>query len=43
MKFPFPGTLALKGQIITEEVLIAQKEFEIALTGSGDRNQIGLL
>ena len=31
MKFPFPGTLALKGQIITEEVLIAQKEFEIAL------------
>ena len=31
MKFPFPGTLALKGQIITEEVIIAQKEFEIAL------------
>ena len=31
MKFPFPGTLALKGQIITEDVLIAQKEFEIAL------------
>ena len=25
MKFPFPGTLALKGQIITEDVLIAQK------------------
>ena len=31
MKFPFPGTLALKGQIITEDVLIAQKAFEIAL------------
>lgn len=31
MKFPFPGTLALKGQLITEDVLIAQKEFEIAL------------
>ena len=31
MKLPFPGTLALKGQIITEDVLIAQKEFEIAL------------
>ncbi|MDE0425674.1 MAG: TolC family protein [Candidatus Poribacteria bacterium] len=31
MKFPFPGTLALKGQIITEDVLIAEKEFEIAL------------
>ena len=31
MKFPFPGTLALKGQVITEDVLIAQKEFEIAL------------
>ena len=31
MKFPFPGTLALKGQVITEGVLIAQKEFEIAL------------
>ena len=31
MKFPFPGTLALKGQIITEDVLITQKEFEIAL------------
>ena len=31
MKFPFPGTLALKGRIITEDVLIAQKEFEIAL------------
>ena len=31
MKFPFPGTLALKGQIINEDVLIAQKEFEIAL------------
>ena len=31
MKFPFPDTLALKGQIITEDVLIAQKEFEIAL------------
>ena len=31
MEFPFPGTLALKGQIITEDVLIAQKEFEIAL------------
>ena len=31
MKFPFPGTLTLKGRIITEDVLIAQKEFEIAL------------
>ena len=31
MKFPFPGTLALKGQIITKDVLIAQKEFEITL------------
>ena len=31
MKFPFPGNLALKGQVITEDVLIAQKEFEIAL------------
>ena len=31
MKFPFPGTLALKGQIVTEDVLIAQKEFDIAL------------
>ena len=31
MKFPFPGTLALKGQIITEDVLIAQKEFEITV------------
>ena len=31
MKFPFPGTLALKGQVITEDVLIAQKEFEIVL------------
>ena len=31
MKFPFPDTLALKGQVITEDVLIAQKDFEIAL------------
>ena len=31
MKFPFPDTLALKGQVITEDVLIAQKEFEIVL------------
>ncbi|MCE2412929.1 TolC family protein [Candidatus Poribacteria bacterium] len=31
MEFPFPDTLALKGQIITGDVLIAQKEFEIAL------------
>ena len=31
MKFPFPDTLSLKGQIITEDVLIAQKAFEIAL------------
>ena len=31
MKFPFPSTLTLKGQIITEDVLMAQKEFEIAL------------
>ena len=31
MEFPFPDTLALKGQVITEDVLIAQKDFEIAL------------
>ena len=31
MKFPFPGTLTLKGQIITEDVRITQKEFDIAL------------
>ena len=31
MKFPFPGTLALKGQVINEDVLITGKEFEIAL------------
>ena len=31
MKFPFPGTLTLKGQIITEDVRIAEKEFEIVL------------
>ena len=31
MAFPFPDTLALKGQVITEDVLIAQKEFEIVL------------
>ena len=31
MEFPFPDTLALKGQIVTEDVLITQKEFEIAL------------
>ena len=31
MEFPFPDALALKGQIITEDVLIAEKEFEIAL------------
>ena len=31
MEFPFPDTLALKGQVITEDVLIAKKEFEIAL------------
>ena len=30
MEFPFPNTLALKGQVITEDVLIAEKEFEIA-------------
>ncbi len=30
MAFPFPDTLALKGQVITEDVLIAEKEFEIA-------------
>ena len=30
-KFPFPDTLALKGQIITEDVQIAQKELDIAL------------
>ncbi len=30
MAFPFPNTLALKGQVITEDVLIAEKEFEIA-------------
>ena len=31
MAFPFPDTLAVKGQMVTEDVLIAQKEFEIAL------------
>ena len=31
MKFPFPDMLALKGQIVTEEVQIAQKEIDIAL------------
>ena len=31
MKFPFPDTLTLKGQIITEDVRIVQKDFEIAL------------
>ena len=31
MKFPFPDTLTLKGQIITEDVQIAQKDVEIAL------------
>ena len=31
MKFPFPDTLALKGQIVTKDVLMAQKELEIAL------------
>ena len=28
MKFPFPGTLTLKGQIVTEDVLIAQKNLK---------------
>ena len=31
MKFPFPDTLALKGQVVTEDVQIAQKEIDIAL------------
>ena len=31
MKFPFPGMLTLKGQIITVDVQIAQKEIDIAL------------
>ena len=31
MKFPFPDTLALKGQIVTEDVQIAQREIDIAL------------
>lgn len=31
MKFPFPHMLALKGQIVTEDVQIAQKEIDIAL------------
>lgn len=31
MKFPFPDMLALKGQIVTEDVQIAQKEIDIAL------------
>ncbi len=31
MKFPFPDTLALKGQIITEDVQIAQTELDITL------------
>lgn len=30
-KFPFPDTLALKGQIITEDVQIAQRALDIAL------------
>ena len=31
MKFPFPDGLALKGQIVTEDVQIAQREINIAL------------
>lgn len=31
MKFPFPDMLTLKGQIVTEDVRIAQKEIEIVL------------
>lgn len=31
MKFPFPDMLALKGQVVTEEAQIAQREIEIAL------------
>ena len=31
MKFPFPDMLALKGQIVTKDVQIAQKEIDIAL------------
>ena len=31
MKFPFPDGLALKGQIVTEDVQIAQREIDIAL------------
>ena len=31
MKFPFPDMLALKGQIVTEDVQIAQREIDIAL------------
>lgn len=31
MNFPFPDMLALKGQIVTEDVQIAQREIDIAL------------
>lgn len=31
MKFPFPDLLALKGQIVTEDVQISQKEIDIEL------------
>ena len=31
MKFPFPDMLALKGQIVTEDVQIAQREIDITL------------
>ena len=31
MKFPFPGTLALKGDIISKEVEIAAKDYEIGV------------
>lgn len=31
MKFPFPDMLALKGQIVTEDVQIAQREIDIVL------------
>ena len=31
MKFPFPGMMAMKGQIVTQDVQIAQSEIDIAL------------
>ena len=43
MKFPFPDMLALKGQIVTEDVQIAQKGNRHCTTRSGNGYQISLL